>query len=168
MFTCSQTRAGNLGGHERQASTPPHGVSETALPPFVRRGKCWRFRGTTHWDTRRLRLRSHGLAHVREGMWVPSTWFARASRCGVASALAPVIAFCFEHTALTRGYGWGHGCPTRCSPSPAHHRRIVAHRHAIGMPLARGTRHPCCSPSASRGRAHREAQPALASKNSER
>ena len=83
----------------------PHGVSETALPPFVRWGMCRKFRGTAHRDIRRLRLRSHGLAHVREGMWVPSTWFARASRCGVASALAPVIAFCFGHTTLTRGYG---------------------------------------------------------------
>ena len=103
-------------------------------------GMCRKFRGTAHRDIRRLRLRSHGLAHVREGMRVPSTWFARASRCGVASALAPVIAFCFGHATITRGYGWGHGCPPRCSPSPAHHRRIVAHHRAIGMPLARGTR----------------------------
>ena len=139
LFMRSQTRAGNLGGHERQASTPPHGVSETALPPFCSMGKRWKFRGTAHRDICRLRLRTHGLARVWEGMWVPSTWFVRASRCDVASALAPVIAFCFGHATITRGYGWGHGCPTRCSPSPAHHRRIVAHRRAIGMSLVSGT-----------------------------
>ena len=83
----------------------PHGVSETALPPFCSTGKRRKFRGTAHRDICRLRLRTHGLARVWEGMWVPSTWFVRASRCDVASALAPVIALCFGHATVTRGYG---------------------------------------------------------------